>query len=189
MGLFRSENKENATTRVQSARTPSPNPPRRHQMRLAIIAGLSAALAATPAFAVEGVPVQGTGVSVEVEGSGGIMITQGDCAKQGGKIARHANGKWYCDLPVASKLTGVRTPTLGPAGVAATPLCPAGESHMDFGRQDRFLDRPIRGRKRPHRLGQDSSRGTSCPTQYSYAIALLCPAAKPGCPGYKPPSN
>lgn len=108
-------------------------------MKLAMIAGLAAAaLAATPAFAVEGVPVQGTGVSVEVEDPGEIMITQGDCSKKGGKIAQHANGKWYCDLPVASKLTGVRTPTLGPAGGVVAPLCPA---------------------------------------------------TKPGCPGYKPPSN
>lgn len=107
-------------------------------MRLAIITALAAALAATPAFAVEADPMSGVGVSVETWPDGGIMITQGDCAKKSGKITRHANGKWYCDLPLPPKLTGVRTPTLGPAGVAATPLCPA---------------------------------------------------TRPGCPGYKPPSN
>lgn len=106
-------------------------------MRLAIIAGLAAALAAPPAFAVEADPMSGVGLSVETN-QDSIMITQGDCAKKGGKIIRHANGKWYCDLPLPPKLTGVRTPTLGPAGVAATPLCPA---------------------------------------------------TRPGCPGYKPPSN
>lgn len=74
---------------------------------LAASAAVASLACAAPAWAVEGNPISGVGVSVETS-LPGLRINTSDCVPRGGKLVKHVNGQWYCDLPLAAAPTAAQ---------------------------------------------------------------------------------